>query len=341
MQPFATVTNNTQIRRLGRLARTALEAYNLEILGLQPLQYWRNATFRVVARPAGSLAPPSLYALRVQRPGASQAAALQSEVAWLATLAAETDLMVPTPVPARNGALTVCASAGGVPDPREVALFRWVSGRFRHRRLTAAILARVGETLAQLHVYGAGYTLTDAAVRPRWDLAGLLGAALDLDTAPARTYFSLDAQMVLDHGLAQTQAMLTCLDQDPASTGLIHGDFHLGNCLFSGRQVGVLDFETWGWGYCVFDIATLFTRLLNRSDAAVLQAGFLQGYTGIRPLSEIALAALEPCVTTRLLARALWLAALSIQAPFGAGALARSHALLDQVRVRLAGASSA
>jgi Ser/Thr protein kinase RdoA (MazF antagonist) len=68
--------------------------------------------------------------------------------------------------------------------------------------------------------------------------------------------------------------------------GLIHGDLHLKSLLFSpdGRPV-VIDFDTCGWGYYVYDLAVAVWDIFHRDDFTVLRDALLTGYRKVRPLS--------------------------------------------------------
>jgi Ser/Thr protein kinase RdoA (MazF antagonist) len=101
---------------LRRLALRALEAYDLAEPRLKAIIHETNTTFRVDA------ADGSLYVLRIHAPLARTAAAVQSELLWLAAIRRDTDLTVPEPIPTRSGELLTIADAEGVPEPRVCVL---------------------------------------------------------------------------------------------------------------------------------------------------------------------------------------------------------------------------
>jgi Ser/Thr protein kinase RdoA (MazF antagonist) len=63
---------------------------------------------------------------------------------------------------------------------------------------------------------------------------------------------------------------------------VIHNDFILGNCLWQGSRLSVLDFADCGVGLYLYDLAPMLTNL----EAPELQDAFLAGYSSKRPLSE-------------------------------------------------------
>src|SRR5688572_27819463 len=144
METFTSLSHRAQVGRLKRLAAAALAQYELPRAHLAPLVHAFNTTFKVTD------AEGNRYALRITRPGKSTVAEVQAELAWLAAIRRDTDLVVPEPVPTRDGALLTVAGAPGVPEPRICALFRWVPGRFVRGRLVPRHLEQVGQFMARL-----------------------------------------------------------------------------------------------------------------------------------------------------------------------------------------------
>src|SRR6266702_7590110 len=165
MQPFEDLTRGGQVRRMRRLAEIALTAYDLGEVHLTPLMHFFNTTFRIdtcLHSPGASQEYPAAckgerYVIRIHRPGSQDALTIQSELLWLLALRREAGLVVPEPVPTRNGALVTTASTAGVPEPRDCVVFRWVDGRFLRASLGVKKLERVGAFLAKLHRHAEGF----------------------------------------------------------------------------------------------------------------------------------------------------------------------------------------
>src|SRR5437879_7981433 len=134
MQRFEDLTRGGQVRRMKRLAETALAAYDVGDVQLTPLMHFFNTTFRIDTCPqsakTSSEHPTACkggrYVVRIHRPGSQDASTIQSELLWLLALRHEAGLVVPEPVAARDGALVTLASAAGVPGARHCVVFRWV-----------------------------------------------------------------------------------------------------------------------------------------------------------------------------------------------------------------------
>ena len=68
--------------------------------------------------------------------------------------------------------------------------------------------------------------------------------------------------------------------------GLIHGDYHHGNCLSEKGRVGVLDFDDIGYGYFAHDIAVTLSGMMRRPNYPDLRSAFLRGYRSVREFPE-------------------------------------------------------
>jgi Ser/Thr protein kinase RdoA (MazF antagonist) len=317
MKRFQDLTPGGQFRRMRGLAEVALGAYDLQVLRLSPLQHWLNTTFRVDARsPWHDAGETARYTLRIHRPGFQTAAMIRSELLWLAALCRETDLVVPEPVPTREGALLTTVATAGVPEPRHCVVLRWVPGRFRRTRLGATALEQVGTFMARLHRHAVrpgsrhaeGFVPPDGFVRQRWDHAGILGRALGVDAQKSRAALAPHARRVLDATAERVREAMETLGEGPGVFGLIHADLHQGNYLFHQGAVCAIDFDTAGWGHYVYDVAVTFSTLRTWKTYPALRAAFLRGYRRVRPLSPAHEAHVETFIAARLLAHTLWLA---------------------------------
>ncbi len=331
MQRFEDLPHSVQIRRLRRLAQTALTAYDLEEVRLTPLQHFLNTTFRVdvLSRIHGTnqdaLVKPQKerYILRISRPGFQDASTIRSELIWLQAIRRETDLIVPEPVPTRDGSLLTMAAMPSVPESRNCVLFRWIEGRFHHSSLSSIELERVGKFMAKLHLYVEHFAVPGGFIRKRWDLEGLRGAVLGIDPEKGRKHFSLEERKVLDATAERVQETMQALGEGPEVFGLIHADLHQGNYLFHQGRVRAIDFDTSGWGYFLYDIAVTFSTLLNHANFPALRAAFLKGYRRVRPLPIEHERYIETFTAARIMGHTLWLAAHIGEPAFGIAAPGR------------------
>ena len=182
---------------------------------------------------------------------------------------------MPEPVAARDGSLAVPASDLGVPEARVCVLLRWLDGRFVDERLTPRHLRQVARLQAALHEHALSWAPPPGFVRPRTDLltseakaegnAPALGADAERGTGLVRRLLSAGDAAVVAAALEVVGASTSELDARPASAGLIHGDLHQENYLFSGGRAQAIDFDDCGRGYFLYDLAvTLFSSRTAR-----------------------------------------------------------------------------
>ncbi|MDF5733786.1 MAG: hypothetical protein PUP92_38895 [Rhizonema sp. PD38] len=126
MKPFAELSYSGQVKRLKRLAQSALLKYNLGESRLVCLSHGENTTFKVEKEPNLT---NFCYVLRIYRPGKHDIAAIHSELLWLLLLENNTDLEVSKTVVASDGSHIVTAEAVGVPETRYCTLSHWLPGR--------------------------------------------------------------------------------------------------------------------------------------------------------------------------------------------------------------------
>ena len=272
-KPFADVTARTQVERLRALAARALPAWGLEQASLRLLNHGYNTTFRVDA------ADGRRFALRVNVVPTKTDAHLRAEVAWLAALATETELRVPTPQRTLDGEW-----AARVPSPdhgRElpVVLFSWLEGRNLGRIPGHRQLRAVGAAMAVLHEHATTWRPPDAGALPLFDdvltdLPNRLGdhPALDADARGVLTAAYARAQELQDEAFATGEAIP------------LHADLHGGNLKWHGGRLSVFDFDDAGLGVPALDLA--ISTYYLRDDAAAEDA-LRAGYAGVRPLPQV------------------------------------------------------
>ncbi|WP_370967888.1 phosphotransferase enzyme family protein [Amycolatopsis sp. cg9] len=275
-RPFAELDRAGRTRRLRRLAEAALTAYDVPVARLSPLAHGLNTTFRVDG------ADGHRYVLRVQRPDGPGPARVRSEMAWLAALGRETDLVVPLPVPTRERDLIVVVADPAVPEPRTCVLCHWVDGRFVDERLSAPQLYAVGEFTARLHLHGARMNgldrgrVDDLTEFGRTQVDGFSAAVVERAVAQTGDERIRDA-------VARVRAVRAELGFGSDAFGLVHGDLRQVNYLFHRGRVRAIDFDDCGFGHYAYDLAVALAELRHLPQRDELREALLDGYRSVRP----------------------------------------------------------
>ncbi|UOX88949.1 phosphotransferase [Amycolatopsis sp. FBCC-B4732] len=275
-RPFAELDRAGRTRRLRRLAEAALTAYAVPVARLTPLAHGLNTAFRVDG------ADGHRYVLRVQRPDGPGPARVRSEMAWLAALCRETDLVVPRPVPTRERDLIAVVADPAVPEPRTCVLCHWVDGRFVDERLSPPQLYALGEFTARLHLHGARMNgldrgrVDDLTEFGRTQVDGFSPAVVD--RAVART----GDERIRD-AVARARAVRAELGFGADAFGLVHGDLRQVNYLFHRGRVRAIDFDDCGFGHYAYDLAVTLAELRHLPQREELREALLDGYRSVRP----------------------------------------------------------
>ncbi len=119
---FVDLSSRAQVGRLRRLAFAALDRYPLDVARLRLVEHGFNTTFRV------DTATGRKYALRIDVTRRKPLAALDAEMAWLAALAADTELVVPTPLATADGDLHTAVDFPESDAVLRVAVLSWLPG---------------------------------------------------------------------------------------------------------------------------------------------------------------------------------------------------------------------
>ncbi len=290
MKPFAELGQAGRTARQRRMAAFALAHYDIDVASVRPLTSHYNAVFRVDTRDGDRLV------LRINRPGSRSLVDIRSELAWLAALQRETELVVPELVPTRQGELVTTVEAPGVPEPRHCSLFRWIDGRSVDDRPAPRTLFNLGVTMARLHDHADGFRPPAGFTERRLDQAWPFGRPDALyDEAPD------DLLTVLRASAARVQAALDDLYADPAGLWFLHGDLHLGNVKVTRTRLAVLDFDDSVWCYPVQDIGISLYYLEYHPAYRDLRAAFSRGYASVRPWPEAAAGQLDTFIAARQL----------------------------------------
>ncbi|WP_109208849.1 MULTISPECIES: phosphotransferase [Microbacterium] len=311
------VTYRSQVLRRRKVALTALSRYALPRGPLRFVTHGENTTFRLDGG-AGR------FLVRVHRPqrhgrDVDPSIAISSELCWLQAIRSGTDLAVPEAVAASDGHLVVEVEVDG--DAWHCSVLRWLDGRIHENSARPGQLRLLGAAMARLHAQADAWTPPPWFTRIHWDAETFFGDVMVYGDAPASRCWEL-----LPIGLRQSfgrvrERMGPILAADPDS-GLIHADLHLGNAVFQGGCVKLIDFDDSGYGPRLYDVAVALWELRDLDDYPLFHDALLEGYRSERAIDTTLL---DEYIALRQVAFQLWYTGMAQTNPSFAEGLSRAE----------------
>jgi Ser/Thr protein kinase RdoA (MazF antagonist) len=320
VKPFRELTRRSRLYRLRELACKAIEAYQLDNAQLKFVQYFENIIYRVdlpgskALTDDGSPYRPNRYLLRIHAMG--DADAIASELTWLAALSQEAGLPVPAPITTPDGKLLTTIITPGMPNGRVVSVMRWLDGRRYGKGLQPKQLSALGQVVARLHNFSAGWQHPKEFTRPVWDWDSQLGGSMFrhpmdkiVDSIPPK--FQEPFQVIAREG----KQIMGALGKGPEAYGLIHADLYPENVLFKDGKALPIDFEDCGYGYWMWDIAIALCEWAWGKEWERMRDAFWEGYSQVRTLPGSQWAQLDLFIAIQFATMVLWSSALFMNDP--------------------------
>lgn len=248
----------------------ALSAWGLEGASAELIAARENAVYRVDRTGKAPLA------LRFRRPGYRTRDEMRSELQMMDALGSA-GLFVPNPVRSPGGELL--QTVGG----HDTDILEWVEGKAISEltgmaRLTA--FQRLGALAARVHTVFDNWDIPESFKRPSWDREGLTGENPLWGRFWENPALDGAQKSLLKEGRKEAAARLAALE-DGLDYGLIHADMVGENVLAGDSGPALIDFDDAGFGFRLFEIATILQHQLEAPDYHDIRAAVLEGY-GIR-----------------------------------------------------------
>ena len=284
------------------VAERALSQYELSPnSSLRLLNLSENATYAVDDPDTGETS-----ILRVHRQHYHHRHEIESELDWLEALRDDSDVTVPTVLPARDGRRVITVDQDGA--DRHVVHFAMVAGAEPDAEtVTDGDFHTLGRITAALHQHARTWTRPSGFGRFSWDWAHCLGDhprwgrwqdAVGVGESEAQVLSrarDLLRQRLADHGTG------------PDTFGLIHADLRLANLLVDGESITVIDFDDCGFGWYFYDFGTAVSFFEDDPGVPEWQAAWTAGYRTHLPLSAEHEAMLPSFVLLRRLLLLAWM----------------------------------
>lgn len=261
------------------VAEKALAAFDLPRGStLELLNLSENATYAVADPTTGHRS-----ILRVHRKDYHRADQIESELQWLDALRRDSDITVPTVLPARDGRRIVTVEHDGT--DRHVVHFEMVPGAEPdENNLTTTDFHTLGVITAALHDHTRSWQRPSEFSRFAWDWEHSLGAAPRWGRWRDAVGVGDSEADVLVRAQQLLQRRLTEYGTGPETFGLVHADLRLANLLVDGDTITVIDFDDCGFGWYFYDFGTAVSFFEDHPSVPEWQDAWASGYRTRRPL---------------------------------------------------------
>lgn len=296
-----------------RVARKAVQAWDLAAVTIARISISENIVFRIQARDGGE------YVLRLHRPGYHTLAELRSEQAWTAALR-QAGVDVPVVVRTRDGDGYAPVRLNG--KTRYAGMLEWVDGEPMGSFIDAALRAQkpaaacerfeaLGAIMAAIHNHASTWPLPEDFTRHALDADGFVGERPFWGRFWETPQLSAPERRRLTALRLRIADVLRGFDKAPSRYSLLHADLHPGNIIVTGNGDGlhVIDFDDAGFGWHAYELAVALHGYQEHRLFADFLAALLAGYRRIRPLADEVAAQVPLFLLVRSLASIGWTAA--------------------------------
>jgi Ser/Thr protein kinase RdoA (MazF antagonist) len=270
------------------VARLALGQYDIGAdATLRLLNLSENATYLVEDGGTQSI-------LRVHRQNYHRPHEIESELDWLQALQDDSDITVPTVLPARDGRRLVTVEGeetGGI--ARHVVQFGMVAGAEPDESaLTLDDFHTLGRITAALHDHSQRWERPAGFGRFSWDWEHSLGGNPRWGRWQDAEGVGAGERQVLERAQALLHDRLHAYGTGPDVYGLIHADLRLANLLVdpdssdsaTSSKITVIDFDDCGFGWYFYDFGTAVSFIEHDPALPEWQDAWVRGYRTRRDL---------------------------------------------------------
>jgi Ser/Thr protein kinase RdoA (MazF antagonist) len=263
------------------VAEKALDAFDLpQGSELRLLNLSENATYAVEEPGCGHRS-----ILRVHRRDYHRIDQIESELMWLDALRRDSDITVPTVIPAHDGRRVVTVAHDG--SDRHIVHFEMVPGAEPDEEtLTSTDFHTLGCITAGLHDHARSWQRPAGFSRFAWDWEHSLGSTPRWGRWRDAVGVGEHEADVLSRAEQLLHRRLTEYGTGPDTFGLVHADLRLANLLVDGDNITVIDFDDCGFGWYFYDFGTAVSFFEDHPSVPEWQEAWVTGYRTRRPLAE-------------------------------------------------------
>lgn len=298
------------LERLETLANHSLHLWERvpETAAARLINVSENTTYLVEA-------PGWKSVLRVHRENYHTEAAINCELDWCAALNRDGVVVTPRCYPGRDGRVVQTASVRGLPAPRHLVMFQFVSGgRPDENSNLTAPFEELGEMAARMHNHSISWPRPESFERPTWDLETIFGARPTWGDWRDAPHITAGIKKTLQRAEHTITRRLSAFGKGAQQYGLIHADMRLANLLVGDAGTRLIDFDDCGMGWFLYDFAAGISFIEDHPQVPALKSAWVKGYRKVRALSGDEFDEIDTFVMLRRLALLAWIGS-HIEAP--------------------------
>ncbi len=244
--------------------------------------------------------------LRIHREDYQTEVMIRSELAWMEALR-EAGVETPEVLRAADGDTVQTVAVPEVPEPRHCDLFRWVGGEPPDAGDVERTYRLLGRINARIHRQVREWKRPPGFQRQSWDEDGMLGEDPLWGRFTDLAALSDEQQARLIDAKAAVLERLARFGKAPDRFGLIHADLMPENILVRDGVPRVIDFDDSGFGWNLYDPATLLAFDVADDDFERKRDAWVAGYREEAPLPDSHLEELPTLIMARFLVGLGWL----------------------------------
>ena len=198
-------------------------------------------------------------------------------------------------------------------EQRFVGVIEWVDGKPLGTPLTNTSqdvvphYKTIGALAASIRCHSNRWDPPEGFKRRRWNLEGLLG-----DTPLWGRFWEAepltDGQRMLFRDARELlREQLGALSTGPDRFGLIHSDLHLGNIMYDGADLTIIDFDDAGYGWFAHEAAVALHPAFGEPWFPDAREAFLEGYCSIHDMDSEEIRSIDIFLAVRSLMIVGWL----------------------------------
>ena len=256
----------------------------MDNLGPELMQYWDfdPDSFQLLAARENTIYSAETargkIVIRKHRAGYQDAAGIESELCLMHAVKAA-NCSVPDAIAANDNRFVIAH------DGDHFTAISWVSGQTMSDVLSAdhsshritQIYHDLGLRLAEFHDAADAWSPPKNFSRHSWDRLGLVGPQPfwgrfwdNPDLLPDERYIFTQIQDQMNEALSHLE--------DTLDYGLIHADLIPDNVMIDENDITFLDFDDCGFGFRLFDIATILLKQIETHDFQDKAKALMEGY---------------------------------------------------------------